>query len=281
MNKLCKDTMIQSYNGISFYGERRGAQDFDYYTELLKSDLEELGENQGNYKEKFIDKVMTIYHRQMSCTSAFIVGPANYNISRHNKKWASRDNAYDAFNHWREKYFKAVNRVRTLSPEAEIDKTIKEIDSLIIQRDAFKHIRKESKSNKDFDLMTYLEEVFPDWSDESKQYIYDNGIMSYQVASLTTRIRERKKKIEVMKARIKVKQEQKTVFFNGGSIYIENDRVIIAHDEKPDREIIQAIKKNGFRWSPKMGNWCRKHTANARHSANYLLNNVFGGELSE
>ena len=63
------------------------------------------------------------------------------------------------------------------------------------------------------------------------------------------------------------------------SIYIENDRVVISHDEKPSRDIIDAIKKNGFRWSPKFGNWCRKHTGNARRDAKYLLINYFGGKL--
>jgi len=112
-----------------------------------------------------------------------------------------------------------------------------------------------------------------------EEIIKDGGVPSYRINSITTRIRERKKKIEVMKARIEAKENQKPVYFKGGVIFIENDRVIIKHDEKPDREIIDAIKKNGFRWSRKFSSWCRKHTANARYDANYLLKNVFGGEI--
>ena len=108
----------------------------------------------------------------------------------------------------------------------------------------------------------------------------NRGYAGFELTSISTKIRARKKKIEVMKNRIKAKKEQKDVFFNGGKIFIENDRVIISHDEKPDREIITAIKEHGFRWSPKMGNWCRKHTANARYSAGLLLKNVLGGEVT-
>jgi len=123
-----------------------------------------------------------------------------------------------------------------------------------------------------------IKEVFK--KDKGELYLNDSGCFySWAISSLTTRIRERKKKIETMKKRIEVKENQEPVLFDGGSIYIENDRVIISHDEKPTKDIIKAIKTNGFRWSPKMGNWCRKHTENARYSANYLLANVFGGSL--
>src|SRR5690606_19055251 len=110
--KLCKQTMINSYTNISFSPEKRGEQDFNYYTELLESDLKELGENQGNYKEKFIDKVMTIYHRQSRCASPMITGPAKFPFSSNMKKINSHHKAYDDFTHWRTKYFKAVNRER-------------------------------------------------------------------------------------------------------------------------------------------------------------------------
>lgn len=241
MNELNEKVMIDSYRSISFYGERQGQRAFKYYTELLESDLKELGENTGNYKDKFIEKIMAYYHSQGNCVSAFIVGPARFNNRRAEKLWQWRDNKMLHFEKWRERYFKAVNRVRTLSPEDEIDKTIERLEFL------------ESEKEK------------------------PNGECS--VYNVTTKIREAKKKILVMKNRIDAKEKQKDVFFNGGKIFIENDRVIIAHDEKPDREIIQHIKKNGFRWSPKMGNWCRKHTANARYSANYLLVNVLGGQV--
>ena len=255
MITLDKQIMIQSYNNISFYGERRGAQEYAYYTELLANDLEELGDNSGNYETKFIDKVMTIFHRQMSCASAMICGPANFNNRRNQKKWDSRDKALSDFDYWRTKYFKAVNRVRTLSPEAEIDVAIARLEYL------------ETEKAKP---ITY------------KHSIYLEGERSDDMCSVynvTTKIREAKKKIAVMKNRIEAKENMGVVHFDGGSIYIENDRVIIAHDEKPSKDIITAIKSSGFRWSPKMGNWCRKHTANARYDAGLLLKNTFGGKI--
>lgn len=247
--ELDKQKMIDSYNNISFYGEKRGEQDYEYYSSLLQNDLIELGENTGNYRAKFIAKVMDIYYKQARCTSAFIVGPANYNLRKHEKSWASRDNAYEHFVHWRNKYFKAVNRVRTLSPEAEIDKAIERLEFL------------ESEKSK----LPYK------WSHELTEEEKEKHCSVYNV---TTKIRETRKKIEVMKQRIEAKNNSTELVFPGGKIYIENDRVIIAHDEKPSSEVIEAIKKRGFRWSPKMGNWCRKHTGNAVYDAKKLFADV-------
>lgn len=302
MNELNKETMISSYNGISFYGERRGAQDFEYYTALLAQDLEALGDNQGNYREKFISKVMDIFHAQSSCTSAFIVGPANYNVRRHEKKWASRDNKQEHFDKWREKYFKAANRVRTPSPEDEIESAVKDIDKLLrfqaVMKETNKLMRKY-KHNRDYmvgfektdnekALSAELLELYSyDEDNEARvnsvlkaDFCGRRGYASYELTSINNRIKARRDKININKVRIERKESFKPITFEGGSIYIENDRVIIAHDEKPEREIIQAIKSNGFRWSPKMGNWCRKHTGNAIYSANLLLNKHFGGALS-
>lgn len=281
MNKLDEQKMIDSFSRISFYGERRGAQDFIYYTKLLKDDLESLGDTTGNYETKFVDKVMSFFYKQSNCTSSFICGPANYSIRRHEKAWNSRDKALSDFDHWRTRYFKAVNRVRTLSPEAEIDVVIARLEHLETTKDINKRLSKIVKSKSE-NKTREIKDLIVDVTDSD---IVDllNGERVHEIAPVTynatLKIRETKKKILVMKNRIEAKENQKPIKFKGGSIYIENDRVIIAHDEKPERDIITDIKKHGFRWSPKMGNWCRKHTANARYDANMLLKNVFGGEI--
>jgi hypothetical protein len=54
---------------------------------------------------------------------------------------------------------------------------------------------------------------------------------------------------EELKSRIETKANWKDIEFDGGSITVEDDRVKIMHDEKPEPEIINELKRNGFRWS--------------------------------
>ena len=293
MHELDEKTMIRSYDRISFYGEKRGAQDFEYYSEVLASDLLELGENQGNYREKFISKLMDVYHRQSNCTSAFIVGPANYNIRRHEKAWNSRDKAQENFDHWRTKYFKAVNRVRTPSPEDEIESAVADIDKLLkfqaVAKETNKLIRKYKldrdymvgfeKTDNEKALSKELLELYSyDESPEARvnsilsaDCFGNRGYASFELTSISTKVRERKKKIEVMKVRIERKETFEDIKFKGGYATIESDRVVIYHDEKPERETINQIKAHGFRYSPKMVCWCRKHTGNAIYDLNNLI----------
>lgn len=238
METLCKETMISSYRNISFSPERRGEDDYSHYVELLKNDLESLGQNQGNYEKKFVDKVMTIYHRQSRCASIMITGPANFNTNQNRKRVESHLKAINDFEHWRNKYFKAANRVRTLSPEAELDKTLREIDKLIERKETYKEARKLDCPEKTKKLLESAGLL-----DDKAYWDFDpNGfIKSYTINSLTTKIRERKKKIEIMKRRIETKKNQKPVYFKGGVIFIENDRVIIKHEEKPDQEDRKSV----------------------------------------
>lgn len=268
--KLCKETMIRAYNWTSFSPEKRGEADFKYYSEMLAEDLKELMESQGstgNYEEKFIDKVMTIFHRQSRCASPMITGPANFNNRRNGKAWASRDSAMEEFSHWRAKYFKAVYRVRTLSPEEEIDKTLEELERLEEKHEMYKAMNKikDIDGKRAFAEENDFMKVFEYWSN------YGHVIPSFHLTNNNNKIKERKKKLEIMRARIERKATFEKIEFNGGYIDIENDRVVIKHFEKPPREVIEVIRSNGFRYSPKTVSWVRKHTGQAIETAKYIL----------
>jgi len=280
MSTLNKQTMIQSYGWTSFSPEKRGEADFNHYDSQLSDDLKTLMDangSTGNYEAKYCQRVMLIFARQSRCASPMITGPANFNNRRNGKAWDSRDRALSDFDHWRKKYINAATRERTLSPEAEIDKTLEEIERLEIRRDMYKLVNKlktpEARVEwlKANNLYTLRMHTDLEWGNGS--------LPSYKVTSLTTKIRERNKKLETMKNRIEVKSDFEDMTFIGGKIFIDNDRVIVHHDEKPSKEIIEAIKRNGFKYSPKTTSWVRKHTENAMYSAKQLLTFIKSKEV--
>lgn len=265
MSKLDKNIMIDSYRWTSFSPERRGEADFEYYTNLLKEDLEALPENKGNYGSKFIDRVMLIFHRQARCASPMITGPANFNNRRNGKAWESRDRAQGDFNHWRSKYFKAVNRVRTLSPEAEIDATLEKLSRLEARKEAFKQADKLKTIQEKIDFLTGEGQL----TSRAQGWIESGWTLTS--VNLTASIRECKKKLEVMRSRIEKKSTFERIEFQGGYVDIENDRLIIKHDEKPSKEVLDILRGAGFKYSPKTVSWVRKHTENAIYSMQRIL----------
>lgn len=229
--------MIDSYRNISFRGESRGEWDFNYYSNLLKNDLELLGENTGKYAEKFCDKVMAIYRHKARQASAMIVGPAKFKPNT--KAMDSEVKAMEHFSQWRERYFRLVNRVRKVSPSEDIAKHLIEIEKLEALKAKYKA---EGYSSRDF-----------------------------RISNTNAKIRYYKKKIEALEARIKLQDSFEETVIPNGKVYQANDRIVVEHFDKPSREVIDLVKRHGFRFSPKTKTWVRQFTGNAVHSTRQLI----------
>ena len=240
MSTLNLDAMIQAYRNTSFRMEERGEYDYKHYSEMLEADLKLLGENSGKYQDKFVEKVMAIYGAKSRQASAMIVGPANFKVT-HKANESERKHT-EHFNHWRERYFKLVNRVRKLSI----------VDNIASDQE---HLAK-------------LEAIKAKWKLECKK--------SYHMTNLNTKIRYYKKKIEQLEARINLSDTFKEVLIPDGRIYFSNDRLVVEHSQKPSKETIEAVKSHGFKYSPKTTTWVRQFTGNAVHSARQLSTKLNG-----
>ena len=83
--------------------------------------------------------------------------------------------------------------------------------------------------------------------------------------------------IRRVKDRIKSLSQQKEIGFvgwefDGGKVEAntEANRLQIFFEDKPDEATREALKSNGFRWSPKAGAWQRQLTSNAYYAADYV-----------
>jgi len=93
------------------------------------------------------------------------------------------------------------------------------------------------------------------------------GFASFSLTNSNARIKNLEQKILVMKNRIANRDTFEPIAFEGGSIDIEKDRVVIRHEMKPPQDVINSLKSRGFRWSSHWKCWCRKHTAQAVYDA--------------
>ena len=107
--------------------------------------------------------------------------------------------------------------------------------------------------------------VFEYWADRG------HCVPAFQLTSNRNKIKRLQEKLETMRKRIEVKTSFEGIKFEGGEIVIEDDRVKIKHDEKPSREVIDALKSRGFRWSPNWQAWVRKHTQQAIYDAKNII----------
>ena len=281
-NLILSDLYQLCYNAhrnTSFSPDRRAVQYVKSYSDLLEKDLAELGENQGNYKAKFISKFSAWMSAKSRCISSMITGPANFPVRRAQKANNSERNHSDAFFKWREKYFKAVNRVPWKSPEDELELAERKHENLVNNQIEMKEINSEIRKCKLTDLkeltahllqMGYNPKLIELMDSYHAKQTGKYKIPAFVLTNNNAKIKATEKKVKIMQARINRKSNWEDILFDGGRVTIEDDRLKIYHDSKPEREIISELKKNGYRWSPHWGCWCRKHTGNAIYSLRFL-----------
>lgn len=268
-----REDFYRAYYNTSFTPDVRADQCVRDFSSELEADLVELGDKAGNYAEKYVAHLRKWTAAKSRTMSPMITGPANFPAERNRKAFEREHRAWEEFQAWRERYFKKVNRVRTKTPEEEIDDALirleKERNAHTLMVEANKiHRRKVSDEEKRKAFAEELE-LSPELVDKLMEpdCFGRCGFASCSLTNSNARIKSLEQKVLTMKARIERRDTFEKIEFDGGTIDIENDRVVIRHDQKPSRDILDSLKANGFRWSPHWKCWCRKHTANALRAA--------------
>ena len=99
-------------------------------------------------------------------------------------------------------------------------------------------------------------------------------IPDYELTSLRGKIKRTQARLDELDKRTEqAQQPADNTKFPGGEIVrnTEADRLQILFDEKPDDEQREALKQNGFRWSPRYSAWQRQLTQNAEIAARRAL----------
>ncbi len=78
------------------------------------------------------------------------------------------------------------------------------------------------------------------------------------------RIESRIKEIETKRS-----QQSGEIAFTGGTLVdnVEENRVQLVFDSKPEKDVIEQLKSHGFRWSPRNSAWQRQRTSSALRAA--------------
>jgi len=104
-----------------------------------------------------------------------------------------------------------------------------------------------------------------DWHYQDKPYL------SFELSNNNQNIHATKARLE----RLKVAKEKETTDYDTEHFkVVENTemmRLQLFFDGKPDVEIREAVKHNGFKWSPKNKCWQRQLTDNAKYSLKCLI----------
>lgn len=290
----------RAHYGTSFSPERRGRQEVADHKQVFEDLQKDLGDF---FEQKHADKLRDLWtaylHSHSAVMSSMITGPARFPVERNRKRSEWADNKlrelFDYCDNLRKWKGKDDRREAVAAAGGELAvakaKLAKSQAWHATMKDANKIIRSKPKGEITEEKINALMElglenkVISDITRGDEWYGF--GFQSFQLTNSNARIKNQAARVAELERREQAKKtdvEAEMVEIPGGVITydVAANRINVKHDEKPDREIIQIIKKHGFKWSRNYGHWTRIITQNARFSTGLLikeLNKQAGGDV--
>ena len=96
---------------------------------------------------------------------------------------------------------------------------------------------------------------------------------AYELQGETAKIKRLKDRLKKYDDQHSMSADGRETAFDGGKIVrnVEQNRLQIVFEDKPDEDMRSSLKSNGFRWSPRNGAWQRQLTENAESVARVVL----------
>lgn len=276
-----KESARRAHYWTSFSPDRRGQQTLEEHQAQLNTDIELL-EKEGvpediiiDYINRFVNLFSQWLSKKSRCASTMITGSANFNVRRAQKANRSEENFYEVFQQWRERAKRAI--IRKQQPQktftTELERYTHELEALKANHERMKEGNKRIKeANKTGeDLTQYLTETFGTPPHMISWMMRHGFGLSNSLANIK-RIEER---IKLMQSKQEQAEQspQRRIDIEGGFITLnyEIDRIQVSHDTKPTPEVIQQLKRNGFKWSPSNKVWQRQLTRAALSATSQLF----------
>ena len=235
-----------------------------------------------------IDSLLDTYARKLAANmnkgyeidarvpSILIAGGSNFPTRKKEKQNAARDSNY---REWQD-IQGLLDKIRSTGmggisaddPQA-VQKLEKKLENLEKSQETMKAVNAYYRKHKTLDGCPHLppeelEKLKADMA--SSWHLEDKPFATWALSNNSAEIRR-------VKDRIKSLSQQKEIGFvgwefDGGKVEAntEANRLQIFFEDKPDEATREALKSNGFRWSPKAGAWQRQLTSNAYYAADYV-----------
>lgn len=228
------------------------------------------------YARKLAENMNSSFSIEARVPSILIAGGSNFPVRKKEKQNAARDRNMEDWNEVQGLLDKirstGMGGISADDPQA-VQKLEAKLEKLQAAQDTMKAVNAYYRKHKTLDGCPNLsaERIEAMKADMSSQWhIEDKPYPSWALSNNNAEIRRIKGRIA------ELTKKQETAYagweFDGGTVEAnrEDNRLQIYFEEKPDEKTREALKENGFRWSPKAGAWQRQLNDNAIYAADRL-----------
>jgi hypothetical protein len=214
-----------------------------------------------------------------------ITGGANFPVRRHEKANQSEHNKYTAFREWRTKALNAITRPESTDivkgTTGAADKMRAKLAKLEESQNNMKTANKILRNKKlsDVEKIDFIVDTTTLNKDTAIQLLEPRhmcafGYARFSLTNNSAKIRNLQKDINAEEAREHEYTEGNKEYTIAGVNICENveqNRIQILFEDKPDEETRKKLKQNAFRWSPRNTAWQRQLTLNGIRAVKYVL----------
>ncbi len=242
----------------------------------------------ARYSKKMAEYMNRDIHIGCMCPSVMISGAGNFPVRKKEKQNQAWEKNYQFFNEVQNILKKMDNILHgkeqiKSSDEDAIEKLEEKLESLKDNQEQMKaankaiRLKDTEKGNEQLRVMGYSDEQIKQLRepDFCGRVGYPDYALQNNNANIH-RIEGRIKSLQATKARGTLETENQ--FFK----IVENTegmRLQLFFEGKPEPEVKEVLKSNGFRWAPSQSAWQRQLTDNARYALKHVIEQL--GKLQE
>lgn len=277
-------------NSFSDYATGSATAEYKSYVDRIYDVVEQITEVKPHlaeraigmadrYSRKLAQYYNDYYRNEASCPSVMISGPANFPVRKKEKQNSRRETLMNDWNYLQSYADKIRNLLTMQQPimsgdENAIELLEEKLEKLESAQAMMKAVNAYYRKNKTLDNCPELtpEQIEKLKSNMGNSWHYeDKPFMSYELTNNNATINNTKSRLERLKKEKEAgTQEKENSFFK----IVENKelmRLQLMFDGKPEPEVRDILKSNGFKWSPTNVCWQRQLTNNARYSVKLVI----------
>lgn len=293
-----------AHNMMSFSDYKEGSRTAGY--KALVDKAYELGENVILKKPSEEERVANLCERYsrrlaqninmdiqigMMCPSIMISGAGKFPVKKKEKQVAAWDKNHEDYEQverilWKIGNILSGKDVIKSDDENAIEKLQEKVDILKEKQEQMKEVNKAvrlkdaEKGNEILWNMGYTDKQIEQL--RTPDYCGIIGFPSYLLSNNNANIRRLEGRIKSLQAtKSNGTQERKNEFFSVRED-VDSMRIQLFFEEKPEPEVREILKRNGFRWAPSVGAWQRTLNENGKYAVKSVLRKLEAmGETEE
>lgn len=285
--------VAKNINSFSEYKEGSATAEYRHYVDKVYEVVERIAEEKphllekaermaGRYSRKLSIYFNDYYRNEASCPSIMISGGGNFPVRKKEKQNSRRETLHKEWEYL-ESYARKIENLLTMKQpilsgdEQAVELLQEKLDGMVETQNMMKAVNAYYRKEKTLDGCPELtqEEIEKLKADMASSWHWaDVPYLPYELSNNNANIKRTRDRLESLKKVKEAGSQETECEFCKVVENTENMRLQLIFDGKPEPEVREILKKNGFRWAPSQSAWQRQLTNNAKYALKEVMSEL-------